>query len=164
MKPLDEGQSPATPDAPTPSADAMEHALCLQCLAPNATTAHFCGECGAPLSAYAATAPFESLLAEGHAWRRATGNPRRLVVVLGMWILFGPMLAGSVWLLARGREAGMQAVAAAVFFLPVSVVVLWKTTRNYVTRGGRSEDAPETTRDETGHPGALDRRAGLARD
>jgi len=148
MKPRDEGQSPAATRAPTPSADAMEHALCLQCLAPNVPTAHFCGECGAPLSAYAATAPFESLLSEGHAWRRATSNPRRLVVVLGMWLLFGPMLAGSAWLLAMGREAGVQGWAAAAFFLPVSVVVLWKTTRNYVTRGGGAQGDPEKAVDE----------------
>lgn len=137
MKPLNEPHSPQASEATTPSADATEHALCLQCLAANVPTAHFCGECGAPLSPYAATAPFESLLAEGHAWRRATGNPRRLVVVLGMWLLFAPMVAGSVWLLAMGREAGVQAWAAAAFLLPVSVVILWKTTRNYVTRGAR---------------------------
>lgn len=148
MKPRDEGQSPAATRAPTPSADAMEHALCLQCLAPNVPTAHFCGDCGAPLSPYAATAPFESLLSEGHAWRQATSNPRRLVVVLGMWLLFGPMLAGSAWLLAMGREAGVQGWAAAAFFLPVSVVVLWKTTRNYVTRGGGAQGDPEKAVDE----------------
>jgi len=148
MKPLDEGQSPAEPDGPAPSAEAMEHALCLQCLAPNVPTAHFCGDCGAPLSPYAATAPFESLLSEGHAWRRATSNPRRLVVVLGMWLLFGPMLAGSAWLLAMGREAGVRAWAAAIFFLPVSVVVLWKTTRNYVTRGGGAPEEPEKSMGE----------------
>ena len=60
-----------------------------------------------------------------------------------MWLLFGPMLAGSAWLLAMGREAGVQRWAAAAFFLPVSVVVLWKTTRNYVTRGGCAQGDPE---------------------
>lgn len=146
MKPLDEARTSPASEAPTPSADEAERALCLQCLAPNVPTAHFCGECGAPLSSYAATAPFESLLAEGHAWRRATGNPRRLVVVLGMWLLFAPMVAGSVWLLAMGQQASVQAWVAAAFLLPVSVVVLWKTTRNYVTRGGRLEKAHETAR------------------
>jgi hypothetical protein len=60
MKPIQEARTDDAMHAPTPSADAMEHALCLQCLAPNVPTAHFCGDCGAPLSPYAATAPFES--------------------------------------------------------------------------------------------------------
>ena len=74
------------------SGENQERELCPSCLAPNAPGAHFCSDCGAPLSSYAATAPFVSLFAEGHAYRQAVEKPRSWIVLLGIWMLFG--LAG----------------------------------------------------------------------
>jgi hypothetical protein len=54
----------------------QELELCISCLQTNAPGTHFCGHCGTPLTSYAATAPFESILAEGDMWRKAVGQGR----------------------------------------------------------------------------------------
>src|SRR3954464_10914584 len=56
---------------------AEEKQLCANCMFPNYPEAHFCAKCGAPLSSYASTGPFESLFAEGHVYRQATEQPRK---------------------------------------------------------------------------------------
>src|SRR5690606_24922835 len=66
-----------------------ERQLCLACLAPNDLSAHFCTKCGGPMTSYAAAGPIESILAEGYAYRWAVERPRKLTVVLGVWVLFG---------------------------------------------------------------------------
>ena len=70
--------------------------FCLQCGYKIPDDDPFCAKCGAPMSSYAATSPFESLFAEGHVYRQAAERPRSFVVVLGIWIIFGMMaMAGA---------------------------------------------------------------------
>jgi MFS-type transporter involved in bile tolerance (Atg22 family) len=101
---------------------------------PNAPGAHFCDKCGAPMSSYAATGPFESLFAEGHVYRQATERPRSLLVVLGIWIIFGMVAVAGGAMLFFGREHGLEYVILGLFLLPVSLVIIWKTTRSYFAR------------------------------
>ena len=101
---------------------------------PNEPSANFCAKCGAPITSYAATGPFESLFAEGHVYRQAVEKPRRFVVVLGIWIIFGMMaLAGGVLLFIGGELGGPYAVAG-IFFLVISLLMIWKSTRSYSAR------------------------------
>ena len=126
---------PSEPEqTPQPPADSDEKQLCVSCMFPNEPAAHFCAKCGAPMTSYAATGPFESLLAEGHVYRQASERPRSFVVVLGIWIIFGSMALAGAALLFIGRDMGLQYVIAGAFFLPVSLVMIWKTTRSYFTR------------------------------
>jgi hypothetical protein len=126
---------PSEAEQPTePPAESEEKQLCVSCMFPNAPLAHFCTKCGAPMSSYAATGPFESLFAEGHVYRQAAERPRSLVVVLGIWIIFGAMALAGVAMLFLGREVGVQYVVGGAFVLPVSLVIIWKTTRSYFTR------------------------------
>jgi hypothetical protein len=111
-----------------------EKHLCVSCMFPNEPQAHFCAECGAPMTSYAATGPFEHLFAEGHVYRQAAERPRRFIVVIGVWFIFGMMALGSAGLLFLGREVGLHYVIAGAFFLPVSLVMIWKTTRSYFTK------------------------------
>ncbi len=71
-----------TRSTPTPTArhDEQELEICISCLKPNTPGTHFCEHCGTPLTSYAATAPFESIFAEGDMWRKAVsrGRYRRL--------------------------------------------------------------------------------------
>lgn len=99
---------------------------------PNEASANFCAKCGAPITSYAATGPFESLFAEGHVYRQAVEKPRRFVVVLGIWIIFGPMALTGVAVLFISREAG--GLIAGTLFLAIPSVMIWKTTRNYFAR------------------------------
>ena len=134
--PSEPEQSPESP------ADANEKQLCVSCMFPNESAAHFCAKCGAPMSSYAATGPFESLFAEGHVYRQAAERLRSFVVVLGIWLIFGMMALVGVALLFIGREVGIQYVVVGAFLLPISVVMIWKTTRSYLAR-----PRPEERRD-----------------
>lgn len=50
---------------------AAEWEICISCVKTNVPGTHFCRHCGTPLTSYAATAPFESLLAQGDFFRKA---------------------------------------------------------------------------------------------
>jgi len=125
MSTLDE--SPVLPDE-----GGEERELCRTCLTPNEPGATFCKDCGAPMSSYAATGPFEHLLAEGHVYRSAVERPHNKIVLLGVWLLFGGFAATGLVLLVDGLDGGPATERLLGFFLTVvGVVVVWRTTRNY---------------------------------
>ncbi|MBI5385205.1 MAG: hypothetical protein HZA90_11035 [Verrucomicrobia bacterium] len=131
---------PSDPDQSfQPTAEADEKQLCVSCMFPNEPSAHFCAKCGAPLSSYAATGPFESLFAEGHVYRQAAERPRSLIVVLGVWLIFGMMALAGLVVAFMGRDMGIGYTAFGALILAISVVLIWKTTRNYRARGKTDE-------------------------
>lgn len=140
------GITPAMPseseNSPEAAGDLDEKELCVSCLFPNDPLAHFCAKCGAPVTSYAATAPFESIFAEGHVYRQAADRPRTLVVVLGIWLIFGPLAFGGAAMLFAGSQAGMVLFGA--FILPISLAMIWKTTRSYY-RQARAKDEGDHT-------------------
>jgi hypothetical protein len=78
-----------------------ETELCISCLKPNAPGTTFCAHCGTPLTSYAATGPFESMLAEGDLWRKAIrgirGKPWIRLVAIGFLVfLVMAILSGFV--------------------------------------------------------------------
>lgn len=138
------------PEAPLDAGEERE--LCRACLAPNPPGATFCRDCGAPLSSYAATGPFESLFAEGHVYRSAVERPHKLIVLLGVWVIFGLLAAGGLMLLLLAREGrSFIAFLIAAFMLLASVVILWRTTRNFLR--SRNQPGPTAGRSES-QPGS----------
>jgi len=110
-------------------------------MAPNDPAAHFCTKCGAPLSSYASTGPFESLFAEGSVYRQAAEHPQKLIVVLGVWMIFGMMALAGFYIIWLSQSSSDAAVALKIFgafvglaLLAVSGTMIWKSTRNYLTR------------------------------
>jgi len=83
---------------PTDNQETKELELCISCLKTNTPGTHFCNHCGTPLTSYAATAPFESILAEGDMWRKATGNRRWGPLVKCLIIAFLVLLLLSILL------------------------------------------------------------------
>ena len=65
--------------------------LCPGCLNENKPGTHFCGKCGSPLSTFAATAPWERIEAERHIYANAASNPRKIISLIGIWLIFGNM-------------------------------------------------------------------------
>jgi hypothetical protein len=128
-----------TPEPHQEIPESAEKQLCVSCMAPNDPAAHFCAKCGAPLSSYASTGPFESLFAEGSVYRSAAERPQKLVVVLGIWLVFGLMALAGILLIVIGRETGFGYLVAGAFMLPISIMMIWKTTRNYLARGTKDE-------------------------
>ena len=51
--------------------------ICTSCLDINSPGTAFCWHCGTPLTSYAATAPFESIFAEGDFWRKAVRQAKK---------------------------------------------------------------------------------------
>ena len=115
--------------------------LCLHCLAPNDPSAHFCAKCGAPLTSYASTAPFESVFAQGSVFREGAQHPKKLVVVLGMWLVFGAMIGAGILTFILKGEGSARIMGA--LMVVISAAILWKTTRNYLARpqSGGGNDA-----------------------
>ena len=79
--------------------EVQELEICISCLQTNTPGTHFCGHCGTPLTSYAATAPFESILAEGNFWRKAAsqgrwGRPVRLLLITFLMLMLLGFLLG----------------------------------------------------------------------
>lgn len=110
--------------------ESIEKQLCISCMAPNDPSAHFCAKCGAPLSSYASTGPFESIFAEGAVCRQAAECPRKLFVVLGVWLIFGiTALAGAAMIaVGTGQEDSFTFVLPGGAMLAFSVAMIWKST------------------------------------
>ncbi|HEY3857053.1 MAG TPA: zinc ribbon domain-containing protein [Verrucomicrobiae bacterium] len=123
---------------PTENSEARQ--LCLHCMSPNDVAANFCAHCNAPLTSYAATGPMECLYAEGMACRFAAEQPRKLIVVLGVWLIFGPATLFSLERCAVGfsqNQPLLQTIVVAILGLAmaaISLAIIWKTTRNYIAR------------------------------
>ena len=91
------------------------------------------------MTSYAATGPFESLFAEGHVYRQAAERPRSIVVVLGIWLIFGVIALTGIVMIAVGRDSGFGFVVVGALILVVSLVMIGKTTRNYFTNRQNDE-------------------------
>ncbi len=121
----------APDEIPESQPDSDEKELCLSCMFPNDPNTHFCSNCRAPMSSYAATGPFERILAEGHVYRQAAERPRKLIVVLGVWLIFVPMAIAGVTLIFIGRDEGLRYFFPGVFSLVISVAMILRTTISY---------------------------------
>jgi hypothetical protein len=86
-------------------------------------------------------APFERLFAEGFIYRQAADHPRKLITVLGVWFIFGIMASGGLIIMTIafqsmgvGLIATITGVAFGAAIIAFSLAMIWKTTRNYLTR------------------------------
>ncbi|MFO1476895.1 MAG: zinc ribbon domain-containing protein [Verrucomicrobiota bacterium] len=140
-------------DSHAESAEAREQQLCVSCMAPNEPEAHFCVQCGAPLSSYASTGPFESLFAEGSVYRKAAERPQKLIVVLGIWVLFGLTGLGGAMIIVISlsrRRIGEDwyGILTGAAFIAVSVAMIFRTTANYIGRNRQAQQhAPDSNPD-----------------
>jgi hypothetical protein len=71
---------------------AGEAVVCPKCLLANSPTAAFCVDCGAPIGMVAAVDPLQHIYAEGFAYRSAVDGPPNLIVLVGMWLIFAPIV------------------------------------------------------------------------
>jgi hypothetical protein len=98
---------------------------------PNEPETHFCVKCGAPLTSYASTGPFEHLFAEGRVYRQAAERPRSFIVVLGIWIIFGAFSLTGLVLVALNRDGSFGDAVLGALLIVFAVVMIAKTTWNY---------------------------------
>lgn len=74
--------------------DAIEddQPLCIHCAKPYNGLDHFCPHCSGPVSQHSAVDPMGQVFAMGHAYSSATSGRFSKLVLIGMWVLFGPQL------------------------------------------------------------------------
>lgn len=121
-------------NTPPDTESKVEQPVCLSCLQPNAIEDHFCRKCGAPLDSYAATAPFEKIFAMGHSFRQATEGKPRLIVVIGVWLIFLPAL--MIYLLNLVLPLfRSESIVSGIFSLPIAglcALMIILCTRRYL--------------------------------
>jgi len=142
--------------------DLIETPICLHCAAELTGHEHFCAKCGCPVTPMAASLPYESILARGFAVREGSSRPRKFIVVLGMWILLGPMFVifvtgfflmffasqGIVWQQNRHQDipGNLFGIAISGMLAAVAGTLIYKTTKNYVKF--RRETSEKTEEDD----------------
>jgi len=114
--------------------------ICPKCLLSNSTTAAFCAECGAPIGMIATTDPIQHIHAEGFAYRAAVDGPPSRIVLIGMWLLFGPFALVGPSLLLSLPSARVPELVAWNVASACALVVLFRTTRNYIVKSRLAHD------------------------
>jgi hypothetical protein len=128
-----------------PEKSVLDEPHCPHCLGPITAEHHFCPHCNAPLTSYATSGPYEQVLSQGYAVRSGVARPANVLVVFGMWLIFGPTLivaivsAGGlllVWPESMVQHAAARLVGLIVsgFWVILAATILWKTTRNFFLR------------------------------
>lgn len=131
----------------TEASDSFENELCICCLQPNVPLVKFCRHCRAPLHPLAAMMPYERIYATGFVWRSAVLKPRKLRVVIGIYLYFLPMFLYSVLMLklifsgvhfeslsAVAMVGTLTALIALMVPSALSLLILILTTSNYLSR------------------------------
>jgi hypothetical protein len=117
----------------------VEEAVCPKCLLVNSPTVAFCMDCGAPIGMVATIDPLQHIYAEGFAYRSAVEGPPSLIVLLGMWLIFAPVLFVSALLVFGEFIRGLSPRLLFVFFGACSIVVLFRSTKNYIVKSNRAK-------------------------
>ena len=66
--------------------------ICPHCARPIGRFDHFCPGCRGPVTAHASMDPLGLVYSAGRAYRNATSGHPRSIVLLGMWLIFGPQI------------------------------------------------------------------------
>ncbi len=128
------------------SEEQPEQILCPSCLLKNSPLAHFCTECGAPLSALSVIGPWERIQATGFVYREAVSGRPKKIILLGIWLLFFPgVISSAFWigvLLFPPAEDGWSHLGTIALVAGVCAIcagILIRATTNYF----RKTKAPE---------------------
>ncbi|MBI1367233.1 MAG: hypothetical protein GC162_01120 [Planctomycetes bacterium] len=77
--------------SPVEEGDLIEPGVvCAHCMASNRPMDEFCCECGMPIGQYVWNQPFQQIAASGWAYQRATSGRISRVMIIGIWLIFGP--------------------------------------------------------------------------
>jgi ribosomal protein L40E len=109
--------------------EAGQAKICPHCLTPNEESAHLCRKCLTPLSAHSTIDPVLGITARFDTIGKAATAPRKPIVLIGMWLLFGP----TTLFLGMGvlcTEGIWRLVLAAIAVVPTLLLI--KTTANFI--------------------------------
>ncbi len=162
---MSEPDPPIVTSSAIPTAPARNGGpVCPHCMVPIGPLEDFCHKCGRPITALAAMDPFKQVFAQGHVFREAASRPRSFLVVVGMWLLFGPALLGMSLVLRPGHlsralfgtESSVEAYLGLILSLGLMALyaaLLYRVTVNYLhNRNIGSGQCAECGYDLTGLP------------
>jgi hypothetical protein len=141
--------------------------LCTACGRRQVGSPHLCEYCGAPLTAHGNTDPVLGIFSRGFAARQATTNPRKPIVVIGIWLWMAPSVVLGLVMAAMALRAVLQGmregrwgqaagatlwllVSAAMVAIPFTILV--RTTEAYFNRqnaAGGNDDSDNGAGTET---------------
>ena len=113
--------------------------VCPHCLHANPPEGAFCVVCGAPIGMVANIDPIQQIRSEGFGYRSATDGPPRLILLIGMWLIFLPMAGISLLGTLEFGTNGFNLLMP--FLLVISVGILARVTRNYVVKSRAASDS-----------------------
>ncbi|MBT8042136.1 MAG: hypothetical protein HKP10_04855 [Kiritimatiellales bacterium] len=121
----------------------QELIVCHKCLHQNCDTRDFCERCGAPIGTFTTISPLERIQAEGHAYREASSNPTKPIVLIGVWLLFAPGAALLFYALFKiiTKKAWSEDIAWFLCYGAISIALLSKTTINFIKNKKKAEPA-----------------------
>jgi len=124
----------------------MDEDVCPACLHPFGPRTAFCSACGAPVGMVANIDPIQHIYSEGYGYRSAADGPPRLIVVIGIWMLFFPLaLAGpAVILMGEWSMPAMERVYLMILSA-ISVVLVYRVTANYLVKSKAAQAAAAAT-------------------
>jgi hypothetical protein len=117
-----------------------EGVICPKCLLSNATTAAFCADCGAPIGMVSTIDPIQQIHAEGFAYRSAVDGPPKLIILIGMWLLFGSLACIGPILIFNQLPARIPELIFYNLLSLCSIVILFRTTKNFVVKLRRTNE------------------------
>jgi hypothetical protein len=123
--------------------------LCPHCLEPIGPQDHFCPHCHGPVTAHACIDPLGQVYASGWGYQHAVSGKPRLVVLVGMWLIFGPSMpwlfyalynclraAGAFgpqdrweYVVSYGPVVDFLRVAVVCAMIVLNAAILWRITK-----------------------------------
>lgn len=111
--------------------------VCLTCLKENDGAAVYCRYCNSALSLTDNPDPLQKLSLEGVVYSKAVEGKPKLVVIIGVWLLFFPVLVfSSIAAVSMAFEGERGSIGFVLFWLLVvsaffSLTMIYKVTKNY---------------------------------
>jgi len=108
--------------------------VCHKCLHENEAIRDFCQNCGATIGMFTTISPFKKIHAEGNAYCEASSNPTKLIVVIGIWMLFLPGAALFLYAIYTiiTEQAWDKDLVWFLLYGAISIAMLSKTTINFI--------------------------------
>lgn len=115
-----------------PRPDERAGIVCPSCLLSNHPASPFCADCGAPIGNYAAIDPIQRIYAEGFAYRSAVTGPPKVIILVGMWLVFSPLLVMGYYGLASEIHILEKIIYLGGFL--IAAAILFRVTLNFIVK------------------------------
>ena len=127
-----------------------EQLVCPSCLQRNDEYADYCSKCGAPISPTVNFDPFKRIASQGWLFRTAASDSRRMITVIGIWLLFLPYIVTLVVLattLDLGEKNHFLILAFLLILSVIPGIIIFRTTLNYIRNRARIREYEDETQE-----------------